>query len=389
MVPRPKPFEDEQISPISPHVDRSRGPSVDGMECVPLAACLDETTSTQDTTLSTEPELLLTVFGVYGQYKDHPLYCSKKSPGMLRYRLNLTDPDGEGYEKALFVPIDGLTAEDGPHDFWHIDCDENEMKAKIGERAVLFQSMEVYETFNKHDKFKSYFHLEDKKDELSEDKPLTFSLQTLLRERISEDPRFGEQIIVEGATPKNICVGDIFEVEGGLSALKFQVTSPRKPCWYLDKKNNTPRGAKGIKCYCQSRGLGGWFTSVLVKGELVDGMKLVRTAHPHPKLNLETISQALFGGEGDPNAVNRGAASWGRSQEELQELNDMAALADYEWKEEIVELMVEEKEKAKKEEQAKCFDPCACTSFAAFESIQNTLHDMFDAIRLGPTLGCF
>jgi MOSC domain-containing protein YiiM len=289
---------------------------------------------------SSNTPLSLVVLGIFGQGgewdEEEEDY---KTPPMTRYRLKTTDPDDEEYEAARFVPVEGLVAEDGPHEFYHNDLSDDEDESdKIGDRAVLLQSIENYEAVSKNPNLKAYFHLADK-EYSSEDQPVTLTDHELLKERALEDPRFGEQLIVEGATPHDVSLGDIFEVAGGESPLKLQVTCPRKPCYYLDKKNKTPMGSKGIKQHATPTGLAGWFTSVLVEGELKDGMKLVRTQHPYPKWTLANLSQALYGGEGDPKALLRGAASWGRSKEELQELIDNPILCGEEWKDELQPLM--------------------------------------------------
>ena len=152
-------------------------------------------------------------------------------------------------------------------------------------------------------------------------------------ELILDSPRFGEQVIVKGIVAKDIAVGDIFEVEGGHSPLRVEVSSPRLPCSYVDKRNGSPFGMKGVKRYTMTEGLAGWFTRVLVPGELRDGMRLVRMAHPHPKWTLPEISRALYG-EGPKRRQMLGYPYWSRSREELQELCNLKALGRTEWKNE-------------------------------------------------------
>ena len=152
-------------------------------------------------------------------------------------------------------------------------------------------------------------------------------------ELILDSPRFGEQVIVKGIVAKDIAVGDIFEVEGGHSPLRVEVSSPRLPCSYVDKRNGSPFGMKGVKRYTMTEGLAGWFTRVLVPGELRDGMRLVRMAHPHPKWTLPEISRALYG-EGPKRRQMLGYPYWSRSREELQELCNLKALGRTEWKDE-------------------------------------------------------
>jgi hypothetical protein len=148
-----------------------------------------------------------------------------------------------------------------------------------------------------------------------------------------DNPLFGEHILVQGCDSSQIAVGDVFEVKGNLSPLKIEVTSPRMCCAWVDKKFGSPFGLSGVKRYCAAHGLGGWFARVLVAGELRDGMKLIRTAHPHPKWTLTYISHALYG-EGPKRHLLMGRAYWNRDINELKELGSLEQLGRYEWKEE-------------------------------------------------------
>ena len=230
-------------------------------------------------------------------------------------KLDMKDPKKqhmmrENFEGPIYlIPIEGMEGEE----FFHMD----EYDEPIDGRDVLMQSLENYETCRAKD-FKGF-----PKNE----------------EAILKDPRFGEQVLVDGITPHSLCLGDMIAVVG--STLRLQVASPRKPCQYLDRKNKTPFGAKGIKQFSLDSGLGGWFCRVLYAGNLSEENILVVTDRPHPQWTIGTLSQAVYGGEGDPKAFQRARASWGRSKEELQSLIEIDALPDYEWKDELRELLNE------------------------------------------------
>ena len=326
--------------------------------------------SQPDDTISPKSPVLR-VLGIFGQHDDHPDYWSANTEGMLRYRLQVTDPDGEGYEVAHFRPQvgliwrDGETGEEAPHDFWHNQATATLSDAERADRAVLFQSLENYESMATSKDMAAYFQLSDRK--VVPGAPLAAEDRDLLLQRVLERPTFGEQIIVTGATPRDVAVGDIFEVSEG-SSLRVQVTSPRKPCYWLDRKNKTPMGEKGAKAFTQSQGLAGWFAKVLVAGDLKDGMELVRTHHPHPEWTLREVSQALFGGEGDPAAKRKGQASWGRSREELLTLMEVEALAAYEWKNEM-EKLTETAAFAKDDAAAK--SSCFGLNLSIFDDVLN------------------
>lgn len=291
---------------------------------------------------------------------------------MLRYRIETLDTESDEFEVALFRPGDGLiwtdpdTEEQTPHEFYHTTLKDRRARE---DRAVLFQSLENYEAVAANRDFLEHFHLKDKGDDVR--RALGFwgpgalddATRDVLRERVLEQPdereaarggaapprgpTFGEQVVVEGASPGDIALGDVFQAAGGRgSDLRVQVTSPRKPCYWVDRKNGTPMGLGGVKAFAQSRGLAGWFTRVLAEGELEDGMELVRTSHPHPEWTLEEVSRAMYGGEGKTatgaegaRAMSHGVASWGRSRRELRRLLEVEELGVYEWREEAEKLM--------------------------------------------------
>jgi len=152
-----------------------------------------------------------------------------------------------------------------------------------------------------------------------------------------ENPTFGEQIIVKGCdgamSMDDLAVGDVFEIEGGLSPLVVEITAPRKPCSYMNSKHGTVMGKKGIQYYSHHNILAGWFARVLVAGELLEGMKFTRRSHPNPKWTLRYTHTALYG-EGTRLQSMMNAASWNRDRAELEELVALPQLGEYEWKQE-------------------------------------------------------
>mmetsp|Transcript_13343 Transcript_13343/g.29369 ORF Transcript_13343/g.29369 Transcript_13343/m.29369 type:complete len:447 (-) Transcript_13343:104-1444(-) len=325
----------------------------------------------------------LTVLGIYRRkvlsnevddmtFKDKPKYAVMsrerlKTRPLEEFQKNGqqapkdSDDEDANFDKAWFLPETGLVmgqtsggaeskndekdAEQtpkGPRPFFHEDVQEHgESKWNqriFEERAILFQSMENYENLLSHPTLSK--HLLDAK-----------SKEEALQE-IMEDPRFGEQIIVRGMDSSDICIGDIFAVEDGLSTLKLQVSSPRKPCKYVDKRNGSPYGGKGVKQYTLTNGLAGWFTRVLVEGELVQGMKLVRISQIADLLNpaaeeeerlwsLTELSKALYG-EGPKRKQMLNYAHWKRDWDQLEQLAYSEVLGAYEWRDEAEWLVEEE-----------------------------------------------
>jgi MOSC domain-containing protein YiiM len=322
----------------------------------------DATESTQvssSTSSSVRNSAAMAVMGIYTRDKvpreeelpkDYGLSHVKKDQVMCRRRMktlpkHLEEEEEEELEAAMFVPEKGLV---GPI-FFHADLEEHDesddedeqvdpdWKPRIyEERAVLFQAMEHYEQLLDEPTLSKYFKTEENDDEVNSESPEDSKEADDDRENLQailENPRFGEQIIVQGMNASQIAVGDVFEIEGGLSPLKLEITSPRLCCAWVDKRQGSPFGLAGVKRFCNKNGLGGFFARVLVAGELRDEMKFVRTSHPHPKWTLAYISEALYG-EGPKTYLMAGWAHWQRSKQELKELCEVEQLGLYEWKEE-------------------------------------------------------
>ena len=193
---------------------------------------------------------------------------------------------------------------------WHKSTEAiNEYKNIVNERAILIQSLENYNELSK--KMPKYL-----------DKSI---------------PTFGENIIVNGLQNSEICIGDIFKVKGQHSNLLIEVSSPRKPCYKIDKIHKSPYGLKGLKRFSLTNGLAGWFCRVLHDGYITNSDILVRISNPYPKWNLVKISKCLYG-SGDYKIQAGCNANWNESKELLRELMDILPLAYCEWKEELYNL---------------------------------------------------
>jgi len=203
--------------------------------------------------------LELTVRAVYGRVL--PEQEPQKLPSMLtakevfvRRRLNTksAQPDApfgaEGPDYALFKPVQGLVN----HDMYHTDYGDK--KFHYEDRAVLIQSLESYKETMESQEMGEYLTMYHGKTEEE-------SVELVLN-----DPGFGEQIIVEGCTADNLCIGDIFQLEG--SRLKMEVTSPRYPCSMVDRKFQTRFGTKGMRRYALNNASAGWFCRVLKTGHV-------------------------------------------------------------------------------------------------------------------------
>ena len=190
--------------------------------------------------------------------------------------------------------------------FWHEYGDEK--KPPREDRAFLFQSKANYELLSQNPFFKAHY---DAVDYMS-------------------TPSFGEQMIVDSYDVNELAIGDVFEVQGGRSPLILEVSAPRIPCIALDTKHGT-KGPNGMRSFAHHNLLGGVFARVLKEGELRDGMKLIRTANPHPKWTLRNVFQALYGAKTRRQYLMC-TTSWNGSREELEELINLPQLCEYEWK---------------------------------------------------------
>ena len=222
----------------------------------------------------------------------------------LAYGIQEEEKNTDVHEEAWFVPGRGLLYSE----FWHMDDSDGRKEGIIHDRDILFQSVENYNLLSDEPNFAPCFEGLD----------------------FLESPTFGEQVIVQGYDSSQLAIGDVFEVEGGLSNLVLQISGPRLPSYYLDYSHGTPTGMKGMKRHCMTHGLAGWFARVLTHGELRDGMRLVRTKHPHPKWTLTFLSKALYG-EGDRKALAMSKAHWVRHKKELVELIQIPELMRFQW----------------------------------------------------------
>lgn len=308
--------------------------------------------------------------------KDYSLKDLASDQIMVRKRL-------QGPQR--FVPEHGLVSE-SMLEFYHQDLvlhrtdfeyslDESdpfdyplERPDRIyDERSILIQSFEHYQKVRDHKSFSSLLP-----NDLND---------------VFDDVRFGENMIVSGLDNDEICIGDVFEVQGDDSSLKLQVSSPRLPCSHVDKKNGAKFGMEGLRRYTMSEGLAGWFVRVLEPGTIQDGTKLVRTQNPHPKWTLRYVSHALYA-EGDRKHFLMGWAQWARSKEELAELCSLPAFGWHEWKAEAQWLLDRWGQKGVMvEPEMRVFTPPSATISSSSKSTRLVLgsSDSFYTARIVPS----
>ena len=256
--------------------------------------------------------------------------------------------EDEELEEAIFVPEKGLVGSI----FYHADINQHEEEddsrpRNYEERPILFQAVDHDDKQLLHEpKLSKYF--KEESDEANAKLPRT--VRRLKRRQITKW-RFRTRIsklfwrilaLVSrllfrvSIYASQIAIGDIFEIEGGLSPLKVEITCPRLCCAWVDKRQGSPFGLAGVNIFCNKNRLGGFFAWVLVAGELRDEMGFVpylASASKGSGWTLACMSEALYG-EGPKTYLMSSWAHWQCSKEELKELCKVEQLGRYEWKEE-------------------------------------------------------
>jgi hypothetical protein len=209
--------------------------------------------------MASPPVLTLTVRGIYGRRSplgQQPSIPESEltAPQVFERRRLVTStprdaPFGPGGpDHAYFLPGQGLVG----HKMYHNDY-EGRMPI---DRAVLLQSIETYLELMRSEQVGQYFTMYNNQAGSEEE-----SVELILNQ-----PNFGEQVVVEGCDASQLCIGDVFEAEG--STLRLQVTTPRLPCSYVDRKFESPFGVKGVRRHTLNEAAAGWFCRVLQEGNV-------------------------------------------------------------------------------------------------------------------------
>jgi MOSC domain-containing protein YiiM len=96
--------------------------------------------------------------------------------------------------------------------------------------------------------------------------------------RFQGAPAFGENLLLEGATEAELCIGDVFEV----GAAQLEITKPREPCSKLARFNHWPELPELVR----REGRCGFYVRVRVEGWLSAGQPWRRMARPHPEWSV-------------------------------------------------------------------------------------------------------
>jgi MOSC domain-containing protein YiiM len=157
-------------------------------------------------------------------------------------------------------------------------------------------------------------------------------------ESLREPSSFGENLLLEGASfsPSQLCVGDVLSVsENGIVVAVLQITSPRWPCYKVDKRHPLPselQGEERVRGVCCASGWGGFFAKVLQPGSIGCGNSVEVTSRPQPQWTLERVSKVFYGGANRKTAM---LDVWNGTEEELHECLELSELAEFEWRDRL------------------------------------------------------
>ncbi|GAB4390193.1 MOSC domain-containing protein [Albidovulum sp.] len=97
---------------------------------------------------------------------------------------------------------------------------------------------------------------------------------------------FGENLVIEGATEADICLGDRWQA----GEVLLEVSQSRQPCWKLNLRFGLPDMARRV----QATGRSGWYFRVLTEGALEAGMEARLIHRPQPDWPLVRVSDLLY-----------------------------------------------------------------------------------------------
>lgn len=97
---------------------------------------------------------------------------------------------------------------------------------------------------------------------------------------------FGENLVLDGATEADVCLGDRWRIGTAL----FEVSQGRQPCWKLNLRFDVSDMARRV----QDSGRSGWYFRVLAPGIVAAGDRGALIARPNPNWSLARVSHLLY-----------------------------------------------------------------------------------------------
>ena len=97
---------------------------------------------------------------------------------------------------------------------------------------------------------------------------------------------FGENLVIDGASEADICLGDRWRVDEAL----LEVSQGRQPCWKL----NLRFGVEDMARRVQETGRTGWYFRVVEPGLMSAGTQAILESRPLPEWPLTRVSELLY-----------------------------------------------------------------------------------------------
>jgi len=151
---------------------------------------------------------------------------------------------------------------------------------------------------------------------------------------------FGENMLLEGLFPNDLCIGDIFEFRSeGECVCTVQISSSRRACFKVNSKHGKKRkdlkGKNSVRHFCTQHACSGWFFRVLKPGVIHVGDELVLVERKYPKFQLAQVASWMYANTDARYQVNE----FGGSEEMLQGLINCPEFTMFQWKEVLIKFV--------------------------------------------------
>lgn len=151
---------------------------------------------------------------------------------------------------------------------------------------------------------------------------------------------FGENMLLEGLHPNNLCIGDIFEFRHkGKCVCRVEITSSRRACFKVNNKHGRKRkdlkGKNSVRHFCTQHACAGWFFRILEPGEIHVGDELVLVERKYPQFQLAQVASWMYANTDARYKMEE----FGGSEEMLQGLIKCPAFSMFQWKEVLIQFV--------------------------------------------------
>lgn len=106
---------------------------------------------------------------------------------------------------------------------------------------------------------------------------------------------FGENLVVDGVTERDLCLGDRFQI----GRVLVELSQSRQPCWKLNLRFDRSDMARRV----QSTGRTGWYFRVLRAGGVEAGCTAELVDRPNPDWSLTRVKNLLYQSTNDLAAL--------------------------------------------------------------------------------------